>query len=266
MNLDGSKVVVLLNGALADAVGRNEWTVHVNSPAEALQAVDTMSGGQLVLHLMEDVFACYRVLLNGRDISSHHDLQMLCESGTLEIVPILKGRGSDIGAWLLIIGLVIVAAVFTFGFSTAATPGLVGAYGAVQGSAVASFFLTLGATIALSGLAQLVAPSQKFDNQEREENKPSYIFNGAVNTYRQGNPVQVGFGGPLTLGSQVVSAGILNVDYVQADEKFDYEVFEQRPTSGSDLPPESQGLEIPLTIQTNDPSGLQQGTAENTVT
>ena len=49
---------------------------------------------------------------------------------------------------------------------------------------------------------------------ERPENKPSYSFNGAVNTTAQGHPVPVGYG-RLIVGSAVISAGI-DVDEIAA--------------------------------------------------
>ena len=56
--------------------------------------------------------------------------------------------------------------------------------------------------------------AQASEPSERPENKPSYSFNGAVNTTAQGHPVPVGYG-RLVVGSAVISAGI-DVDEVPA--------------------------------------------------
>jgi predicted phage tail protein len=48
----------------------------------------------------------------------------------------------------------------------------------------------------------------KPQNIDRPANKPSYAFDGAVNTAAQGNPVPICYG-RLIVGSQVVSAGLV---------------------------------------------------------
>ena len=50
-------------------------------------------------------------------------------------------------------------------------------------------------------------PEPTIVDTEQVENKPSYLFDGAVNTTRQGNAVPVGYG-RLRVGSQVISAGL----------------------------------------------------------
>lgn len=69
----------------------------------------------------------------------------------------------------------------------------------------------MGMSLALGGVAQLLAPKVKAESKEAVENKPSYIFNGAVNTVAQGNPVPILYG-RMRVGSQVVSAGITSND------------------------------------------------------
>ena len=54
----------------------------------------------------------------------------------------------------------------------------------------------------------LLVPVPKVSGpQERPENKPSYLFNGAVNTTEQGQPIPLLYG-ELIVGSAVVSAGL----------------------------------------------------------
>ena len=69
--------------------------------------------------------------------------------------------------------------------------------------------------ILLGELGRSFAPTPKAtEPSERPENKPSYSFNGAVNTTAQGHPVPVGYG-RLIVGSAVISAGI-DVDEIPA--------------------------------------------------
>jgi len=74
---------------------------------------------------------------------------------------------------------------------------------------------SVGTAMILGGVAQMIAPTPKANEpSERPENKPSYSFNGAVNTTAQGHPVPVGYG-RLIVGSAVISAGI-DVDEIAA--------------------------------------------------
>jgi predicted phage tail protein len=45
------------------------------------------------------------------------------------------------------------------------------------------------------------------------ENKPSFLFDGPVNTIAQGHPVPVGYG-EMYVGSAVISAGIVTEEIV----------------------------------------------------
>jgi predicted phage tail protein len=60
----------------------------------------------------------------------------------------------------------------------------------------------------LGGVTQMLFSPKSAQSVERPENRPSYSFDGAVNTTAQGSPVSVLYGGPLIVGSQVVSAGL----------------------------------------------------------
>jgi predicted phage tail protein len=67
----------------------------------------------------------------------------------------------------------------------------------------------IGWGLVLGGVSSLLFTPKTHDPAatERPENKPSYAFNGPVNTTAQGNPVPVGYG-RLRVGSQVISAGL----------------------------------------------------------
>ena len=67
--------------------------------------------------------------------------------------------------------------------------------------------LGAGLSMAIGGVMQLLMPTKKHNDYDRPENQPSYVFNGAVNTQAQGNPVPVLYG-ELIIGSAVISAGI----------------------------------------------------------
>jgi predicted phage tail protein len=120
------------------------------------------------------------------------------ERGEVRIVPVLTGAKSAFGQILL--GAALIAASFFF-------PPAAGAFLAAASKAAFS----VGVSLVLGGVAQMLTPTPKNQGpQERPENRPSYQFNGPVNTTAQGQPVPIGYG-RLVVGSAVISAGITAV-------------------------------------------------------
>ena len=85
-----------------------------------------------------------------------------------------------------------------------------------------------------------MAPSA-VKQQERPEERPSFIFNGAVNTMGQGGPVNLVYGRFLT-GSAVVSAGT-NAEQLQTYTS---------PTNGNQLCTKQRVYTLRITIKMND--------------
>jgi len=70
-----------------------------------------------------------------------------------------------------------------------------------------SLIRSIGSNLLFSGVSQALTSTPKQQSVEAPSNKPSYAFDGAVNTAAQGNPVPVCYG-RLIVGSQVISAGL----------------------------------------------------------
>jgi predicted phage tail protein len=201
------RIKVKLYGALARAVNRANWEFEVSSPIEIFNALEANTG-KAFNHLYNNLGTEYRFLLDGKDITDLNQL-VLGNAEEIEVMPVLKGAGNS-GAWLAVIGIVLLAVVAWW-----AAPAWLGAAAATTTlTATQSFFLTVGVALTLGGIAQMLAPTASTTDEEKPENKPSYIYNGAINTYRQGNPVPYGAGGPMIVGSQIISAGIRSVDVV----------------------------------------------------
>jgi len=71
---------------------------------------------------------------------------------------------------------------------------------------IATFAPQIGMALILGGVSQLLFSPPQAQSVERPENKPSFAFDGPVNTMQQGNPVPICYG-ELIVGSQVISAG-----------------------------------------------------------
>ena len=197
---------IKLSGFLGKKFGR----VHrlaVDSPAEAIRALSVIKAGfREFLENSHKNGVAYRFLV-GKEALERSELKESLHmthsmSTTFELVPVISGAKSSLGQ--ILFGAALMA--FAWWAMPAMSFAAVGTAGAMSTSVFG-----IGMSLALGGVAQLLAPKVKAENKEAVENKPSYIFNGAVNTIAQGNPVPILYG-RMRVGSQVVSAGITSND------------------------------------------------------
>ena len=200
---------ILLYGFLGQAFGR----VHkydVSTPAEAVKALSVTLKG------FKKAFVdggSYRILIGGKtDLDISETVNPVSDRETIRIVPVIAGASSGGLKIVLGIALLFVAGPLALGFgATGTAAGVAGATTGAAGFAgiTAGTFSAIGVSLVIGGVSQLLfsPPSAAGDSQERPENKPSFIFNGAINTTRQGNPVPICYG-RMIVGSQVISAGL----------------------------------------------------------
>jgi len=201
---------VYLYGHLGRKFG-HRWQLDVQTPAEALRAI-MANKPEFRAHLLTHSTPGYQVCVGPDPLVKLDALQYPSGRQAIKIVPVIAGAAKDptIG---IIVGVVLVAAaIVTYQYEllpyamTTAGGGLT-----LAGSAVVSMGF-IGASLALGGISQLLAGTPGDQGiSERPENKPSFIFNGAVNTIAQGHPVPVGYG-RMRVGSAVISAGIATED------------------------------------------------------
>lgn len=189
-------LMVLLYGHLGARFGR----VHrydARTPGEAVRALcATLPGFRQAL--IEG--GAYRVLRGGREALGADDLRTPhSERDTLRIVPVVAGAGKGLGSILLGAALV--------GLSLWMPPVGFGAAGSFTATIGNSVMRSIGTSLIFGGVSQALASTPKSQQVEAVSNKPSYAFDGAVNTAAQGNPVPVCYG-RLIVGSQVISAGL----------------------------------------------------------
>jgi predicted phage tail protein len=179
---------IKLYGALAKFVGHRVLEADVATAAEAVRFLLT-NWPELEAHMAQQH---YRVHTAGEDLTLddvHNPM-----GREIQIVPVMAGAGA-IGRILLGIALIAVASVVTFG-----TVGGLFAAGALNAAVFG-----LGASLVLGGIAQLLTPTPKTDEDEGDPKK-SFSFSGIQNTTRAGVPVPVVYG-EMLVGGIVVSAG-----------------------------------------------------------
>lgn len=196
-------VTVILLGELGRSFGRRH-TLAISSAAEAIRALSAnFPTFERELVASGERGVGYRVLA-GRDSLNLERLHEPTGSQRITIAPVLSGAGGD-GLGQILLGAALLAVAWWNPLGWAAS-------GAFLSQAT---LYSVGTAMILGGVAQMIAPTPKTtEPSERPENKPSYSFNGAVNTTAQGHPVPVGYG-RLIVGSAVISAGI-DVDEIPA--------------------------------------------------
>jgi predicted phage tail protein len=170
-------------------LGRRFGRVHrlaVKSPAEAIRAIEANRKGLAKFMREADKHQMGFRIINGRDELDNESRVTEPSSGVIKIVPVVIGSGA---LTRVLVGAVLIVASF---------------FVPIGGS----FLFAAGVGLALGGVAQMISPPPKADGPaEKPENKPSYTFNGPVNTTAQGHPVPVGYG-RLIVGGAVISGGI----------------------------------------------------------
>ncbi len=177
---------IRLYGQLGAKFGR----VHelaVSSAAEAMRALSVLIPG-FQQHLSESPLR-YAVFI-GRENIQKERLHDPAGRHDIRIAPMPAGA-KRAGVFNLIVGLVLVVVGFYSGGST-------------WGQAA----MMLGASMAVSGAMMMLSPQPPGAvDIDAPNNRPSYSFNGAVNTVAQGNNVPILYG-HLIVGSAVISGGV----------------------------------------------------------
>lgn len=186
---------VRLYGTLARFVKRKKFVVNISSPIEAVRFLLANFPG-LDQHMSE---RSYKIRVGNLEIDEDQLGYPVSEADHISIIPVIAGAGGA-GRVLAGVGLIALAAFFPLG-----AIGL-GAAGAISVNTIA---FSVGATLALGGVAQLLTPVPKPETGPRSDTDPreSYSFSSIQNVSREGLPVPICYG-EILVGSIVISAGI----------------------------------------------------------
>lgn len=183
-------ISVILHGSLAEKFG-DKHRLDVQSSAEAIRGLCQLPGFKK--EIFEGNWQVVKGSLSSGRKLDESGLQMFVkEEEQINILPSIEGAGGD-GVGKVIMGAAMIGAAFIPGMNAVAVPYLIGA----------------GSGMALGGVAMMLGstPGGDYANQEAADQRPSFLFNGPVNTSTQGLPVPLIYGRML-VGSSVISAGI----------------------------------------------------------
>lgn len=193
-----------LHGSLATEFG-SLFEVAVSGPAEAIRLLEANFPGRFVRAIYEKWFKIRCVRRDGvsRDIVNESELLMSTGADEIHIEPIVSGGIK--GLFGLFFGLPLIGQVFApLGLSLGGGAGAIGAAGAFGGIGQILTGIALLGVIYL--ISSALAPKDPKD-KAKEDEKPSFIFDGPVNVVEQGGPVPLVYG-LIRTGSTVVAGGI----------------------------------------------------------
>jgi predicted phage tail protein len=218
-----NKVKFVLHGSFGQEVG-SEWNLSVKTAAAGLRLIEANT--RKCIRFLADAKnrnVEYQILMDNKPIHSEEELSItLGKTTEIHFVPVVEGAKSGVGK--ILAAAAILVAVFVFqqyyavgylggyaGVGSFATQGVLGATATAVGAAVSNAALMAAMSLAIGGITQIVVGTPKNDKMSDEEVQPSYIFNGPVNTTRQGNPVALCYGKVLC-GSSLVTLQVSSTD------------------------------------------------------
>lgn len=181
-------VPVILSGFLAKKYGKR-FELAVESPREAVRALCSQLPG--FEHDILGHQAGFRIWLDREQLPDATSLDRNTGARPIRIVPVVAGAKD--GTLGIILGVVLIVVA----------PYLPTGYGIVAGT-----YTSIGVSLILGGVAQMLAPTPK--TAQLASNQSNLLFSGGVNTIGQGNAVPICYG-RMRIGSQVISAGIESV-------------------------------------------------------
>ena len=206
--------VVKVYGALRKRLGQCRFQFEADTPAQAIKAlIANFPGLDKWLIDSEQDGVGYRVTIGKEKIGEAEAGALLLpwsERDVFSITPVIAGAGQGVGQILAGIGLVALALINPFGLATIGTFGLTAP---IAITALLPAVGSLGASLVLGGVAQMLSPAPTFSGFERGKEAArleSFNFSGITNTVQQGMPVPICYG-RCYIGSAVISSG-LDVD------------------------------------------------------
>jgi predicted phage tail protein len=206
---------IRLYGALAKFIGKRVLHADVKTAAEAVRFLVANWPG--VEHHMAERH--YRVTLTDYDLTLQN-LHDPVGRQTIKITPVVAGAGGG-SATSILIGAALIGASFLFPGAGAFGAGF-GVFGPLAPGAIATLtsvgttLSLVGASLVIGGIAGLIAPVPKLDDDASDPRK-SFSFSGIQNTSRQGLAVPIIYGETI-VGSIIASASIDIVQVVAGEE------------------------------------------------
>jgi predicted phage tail protein len=221
-------VEVNLHGPIGKKLGKDSWSICVDSVSESMHAINRMTGGKLFMLLAkaQKKNQKYKILINDEPWKADSDIRLdkvydndqkksakqhsLIKNSELtiknpklkkiDIVPVVEGADEIFTIIIAIILIIIGIMIFK------------------DSPLLGAALIAAGIGLLAAGISALLMEPPMMDELRTIQGatSSSYLFNGPVNISREGGPVPVCYG-ELLVGSQTLSA-YYDVDQVIAAE------------------------------------------------
>ena len=194
---------IKLHGELAKFVGHDEFEAVAHTSAEAIRFL--VCNFPDVEAYMSDKY--YKVLVKDGAITKD-GLHDPIGGSEINIVPVISGAGGNNFNQILLGGLLIGASFLFPGAGLFGVKSIFGAEAVVGGTLtkIGTAVSGIGAALVLNGVYNMIFP-QPIPEEQEDDPRISFAFNGIVNTTRAGTSHPIVYGEIVT-GSVVISAGI----------------------------------------------------------
>ena len=205
---------IYLHGHLAKMFPKST-KLDVASPAEAVSALRANFGDPFTKALREGWYRVTTGMPNKQQAIDEGRLQLgVAQGGEIHFHPVIAGAG-QLGSFVKRTGTIIAGAV------------LVGLSFVPQLAPISPYLRSVGITLAVSGVSDLLAPSPHAGETTETDENPSFIYKGPLNLTAEGHPVPLVYG-RVRAGSVVVNANVSAVpprDLVKGQGTTDTESF-----------------------------------------
>jgi predicted phage tail protein len=214
--------VVKVYGPLRKYLGQCRFEFVADTPAQAMKALCVNFPGLAQWLLDREAEGMAFRVTRGRDKITNEAPEGLVlpwsEREVFSIAPVIVGASRGVGRILAGIGLVALAIVLApagggfLGLGAGLKAGAAGAATGFISASVSTAIGSIGASLILGGVAQMISPTPDlgFNTGKEAARLESFTFSGIVNTSKQGMAVPICYGRAF-VGSAVISSG-LDVD------------------------------------------------------
>lgn len=216
---------VYLEGEIGEKFGK-EFEIQANSFGKVIQCLE-VNFPEFRNYLIDCAekginFTCQ---VADKPIEDERELLLQYEEGDMIITALPAGSKSGIGK-ILAAAVLITIGILTYGAGTAVGAS---AFMAKWGTVIGMSLITMGVSLGMAGIQQLMAPDPSVDNQQDE----SYLFQGSGQNILEGDPVPVLYG-KLRVPGRPISFEVKNANQTfidMAEGGSDY-IGPKDPTSG----------------------------------
>ena len=179
---------IYLHGKMGELFGE-VWNLNAATVAECMNGIDCQREGKLKQYLLDCTEkGIMFTVQKGKEFLDYDNLQMNLGENDLIITPVPAGSANKLLKVIVGFALMVLGAALVMG--TIGPGGLAGLAGGIAAGMAGSMLLN-------SGMAEYMAPKKPGEQND------AFLFDGPVNTVKEGLPVPLAYGQVLVGGATI---------------------------------------------------------------